>query len=312
MSPGSIFSTGKNLSIGNTGKDVTDVQLSLNNRRPMLLPFLATDGIFGAKTDARVREFQRNNGLKIDGIVGPITRAALAGGDPTPSWLGCDCCNPEIIPFGHSRQYAEFFRNNRIRKSSSVGHAGSPGPLRFLNDTEKNVARTVYGNSLDFSTIYISKQKGLGGRSFTMAFPGDNETVQIMNLGTDTPGRNLLIHELAHVWQSQHHSNKYRFMANAVDSMKEAMKASVLAVPNDPMVSLNHNFPAFYPYDAYAYNPSATFASLAAEQMANAIEHGEPGIVGHVRGVTLNTVDPACVSALSKAGYGDRRVPGVK
>lgn len=37
------------------------------------------DGIFGAKTEAAVKEFQRSNGLAVDGIVGPKTWAAMGG-----------------------------------------------------------------------------------------------------------------------------------------------------------------------------------------------------------------------------------------
>ena len=35
------------------------------------------DGIFGSKTRSAVRKFQQNNGLQVDGIVGPKTAAAI-------------------------------------------------------------------------------------------------------------------------------------------------------------------------------------------------------------------------------------------
>ena len=41
----------------------------------------AIDGIFGSETTAAVKEFQRKNGLAVDGILGPRTREAL--GMPT-------------------------------------------------------------------------------------------------------------------------------------------------------------------------------------------------------------------------------------
>ena len=53
------------------------VQVALNNNPPTRLPLLKVDGVFGAKTEARVREFQRNGNLSPDGVVGADTRVAL-------------------------------------------------------------------------------------------------------------------------------------------------------------------------------------------------------------------------------------------
>lgn len=57
----------------------------LLNAKPSKFPPLVADGAFGAKTQARVIEFQRDNGLKPDGLVGDLTMAKLkSGGLPGP------------------------------------------------------------------------------------------------------------------------------------------------------------------------------------------------------------------------------------
>jgi hypothetical protein len=318
---GQIFSSMGNLSIGSNGQDVLNIQLALNTRPPSRLPQLNPDGIFGKKTDLRVREFQTNRRLFVDGIVGPQTMAALVGGEQEPTGIR-NCCNPENFTMGQQRDIADFFQKDRLKSGNQFGFAirGSSvaapstgsGPIRMLDDTQKSIAVTVYGASLDFSSIFISNKKGLGGRPFTIAFKDTNQIVQIMNCGTFAPDRKTLIHELAHVWQSQHHSDKFRFMVNAVDSQAGAVVASTAAALDDPIVLLNVDFPAFFPFDAYAYNPGLPFANMAAEQMAKAIENGETAIVSHIKGVTMNMIDSSCVAALSKPGFADRRMPGVK
>jgi hypothetical protein len=71
------------LQIGSQGSQVTIVQDSMNRLQSAQpgaafasLP-LTLDGRFGPKTDARVKEFQGRNNMTPDGVVGPMTRAAI-------------------------------------------------------------------------------------------------------------------------------------------------------------------------------------------------------------------------------------------
>ena len=77
-----------NLANGSTGSAVKHVQESLNfvaqsaavpaQAGGTRLPLLIADGIFGAKTAARVKELQTKVRIKVDGIVGPQTASAIA------------------------------------------------------------------------------------------------------------------------------------------------------------------------------------------------------------------------------------------
>lgn len=60
----------RSLSQGSRGSDVAELQKKLNS-----LGFVAgkADGIFGSKTKAAVIRYQRERGLKVDGIAGPQT-----------------------------------------------------------------------------------------------------------------------------------------------------------------------------------------------------------------------------------------------
>ena len=71
---------GSPLRIGSTGPNVVVVQASLNRisqNYPAIPKVPAIDGVFGSRTEASVRAFQRIFGLTPDGIVGPATWYAL-------------------------------------------------------------------------------------------------------------------------------------------------------------------------------------------------------------------------------------------
>ena len=71
---------------GSTGSAVRQLQSALNQKGYQL----SEDGIFGAKTRAAVRDYQKKNGLLLDGIAGSQTwnhlmSAAAAPSGPTES-----------------------------------------------------------------------------------------------------------------------------------------------------------------------------------------------------------------------------------
>jgi peptidoglycan hydrolase-like protein with peptidoglycan-binding domain len=72
-----VASMSRAVSLGLKGGDVHNLQTLLNFHLGLPRPRLRIDGIFGQKTDSRVKEFQQVNRLNTDGIVGPSTRRAL-------------------------------------------------------------------------------------------------------------------------------------------------------------------------------------------------------------------------------------------
>jgi len=65
---------------GSAGPEVRALQQRLNERGAS--PPLAVDGEFGPRTEAAVVAFQTAHGLQPDGVVGPLTRAALGLAEP--------------------------------------------------------------------------------------------------------------------------------------------------------------------------------------------------------------------------------------
>lgn len=68
------MATYKQVGYGSRGSEVTELQKLLNQKGNYNL---ATDGIFGDKTKAAVTDYQKNNGLDVDGIVGTQTWGSL-------------------------------------------------------------------------------------------------------------------------------------------------------------------------------------------------------------------------------------------
>lgn len=107
----------KILRIGQSGPDVKYYQLQLKRRG---YPLTGT-GYFGNQTDTAVEDFQRKNGLKVDGIIGEKTSALLkertitptSPSDPIPLWLSYSLANVGLREAPGSRNNAELVADIR-------------------------------------------------------------------------------------------------------------------------------------------------------------------------------------------------------
>jgi peptidoglycan hydrolase-like protein with peptidoglycan-binding domain len=313
------------LALGSTGNDVVRLQELLNQKMPGAMPRLVTDGIFGPKTLARVQAFQAANGLVVDGIVGPKTWAALEAVAPqvVADRSGCNCGQHDPA----NRGVGEMVKSLYFRMASAAAALGlgafdnqgtgsgtasaGSGPLRMLTDPQKATLQPFFGDSVDYSTVFISDKSGAQGRPFTIAFPDSNQTVQIINAGSFTPSDRTLIHEMMHVWQSQHHTDKYAFMKAAVKCQAAAAAANAVAAVNDPMLSLHSEWPVQYPYSAYAYSLGTDLDGYGAEQAANAVEHGNSTVCRTVKAAAKNSIQSKNTTSMSLTQYGDRRTAGI-
>lgn len=68
------------LMTGDRGSDVSGWQQNIDRVSGKIpgVPRIATDGIYGPRTAAATRDFQRFAHVVVDGVVGPHTRAAMS------------------------------------------------------------------------------------------------------------------------------------------------------------------------------------------------------------------------------------------
>ncbi len=120
------------IKLGDRGQDVKEVQKKLNSQG---YNAGSEDGIFGETTRKAVMQFQRNKGLTVDGIVGPITYNALFNDKGKPS-----------ISINLSEKKLYFYSNSQLDRTFPVA-------------VGKNTTPTPAGN-------WMITKKGLWGRQF--------------------------------------------------------------------------------------------------------------------------------------------------
>ena len=319
----------RTLSSGSRGPDVVTLQDDLNALPSSLRP-LTLDGIFGAKTQARVKEFQQQRALTADGIVGPLTWAQLEqppAPDPddvvddfTPacgngdtatqsqmvSFQRTDGAQPAPAPMGNSLALT--------RAAPALIPIPTPRNAVPLLSSGLVTARVwdIFGNSVDFSRVFVSRGSlgrlacTVGIRNPTALTIGPAATLQIMYLGRYRD-ENTVVHEMTHVWQYQHTLDPILVPNSCVNCQLFVVNLNIKTATAYPVVAFHPNFPSNYPYSAFAYTGDKMFG-YSAEQQAQAVEKGEPLTTGFVRSTPIGrTFHP-----FLQLGYEDRRKPGVK
>lgn len=114
------------LKSGSKGSEVTTLQTKLNSVGNY---GLVADGIFGAKTEAAVKDFQKKKGLTVDGIVGPKTWSAL-GYTGTSTSTSSKCLDPSIV-----------YTPLSIHVSKSAGRAHQYLAIHYTAGSNSNAGR---------------------------------------------------------------------------------------------------------------------------------------------------------------------------
>jgi hypothetical protein len=132
---------------GSRGASVEEAQTKLNTAGAT--PPLAVDGIFGPLTRAAVVEFQTNNSLSPDGIVGPLTWGALDQVAPGPEPVPPEPVPPEPVPPEPAPRWTPDDQARLSAQTSSTGainlYQASRAELRILafSDTEYDTFRSI-------------------------------------------------------------------------------------------------------------------------------------------------------------------------
>ena len=100
---------------------------------------------------------------------------------------------------------------------------------RLLTDAEKNLARTVFAETVPYGKVYLSNGRGLGKRAYTIPHPlhlgsfvihiGPDifrDATDPANVMFDQTGDSVFIHELTHVWQGVNRSNAFDYIVDSL------------------------------------------------------------------------------------------------
>ena len=150
------MATYNQVSYGSQGSDVTELQKLLNKNGYNL----EVDGIFGANTQAAVRDYQQKNGLDVDGIVGVNTWGSLTKVSNTTS-SPATTTTTESTNSGFT--YGDYKPSDTVTQAEQLLNqqlANKPGAYQSqwqtqLNDTIKQILnREDFSYDLNADALY--------------------------------------------------------------------------------------------------------------------------------------------------------------
>lgn len=159
------------LRLGSRGAEVTELQTFLAQDSTIYPQGLVT-GYFGSLTRAAVIRFQSRNGLGADGIVGPITRAAinarLGGGAPMISSVSINASrNSAVINWNtnelaQGKVYYSAAPLTTYEYENAVDVSGTVAMTDMTSRMNQSVSLTnLQPNTQYYYLIYVTDQSGL-------------------------------------------------------------------------------------------------------------------------------------------------------
>ncbi|MDX6531728.1 MAG: hypothetical protein QOH41_4018 [Blastocatellia bacterium] len=100
---------------------------------------------------------------------------------------------------------------------------------RLLTDAEKDLARTVFEETVPYGKVYLSNGRGLGQRAYTIPHPlhlgsfvihiGPDifrDATDSSNVMFNQTGDSIFIHEMTHVWQGVNRSTAFDYILDSL------------------------------------------------------------------------------------------------
>lgn len=137
---------------------------------------------------------------------------------------------------------------------------------RKLSADEQAIAWPVFKDSLPYDHIMIADNLGAGDAQFTFREPGK----YVLHMGRiafdeeyDDFHKEVLIHELTHVWQGHHGLISWAYMVQSMTCQARAIGHALFTRGTPLKYSRNA---------AYEYKPGKLFQDYNVEQQANIVE----------------------------------------